>query len=142
VRIDRALKAGVTDVETWQPEIEDHFRQEILVHLEAEETVLFPVAEQYTDLASLIGELRAEHIELRRHFALASSRAMSASDLREFADLLSRHIRKEERDLFQELQSLLSPEKLQTLGVQLDAALQDASQTCSLPGAGVHRIVS
>jgi hemerythrin-like domain-containing protein len=133
VRIDRSLKAGATDLETWQSEIDEHFRQEIRFHFEAEEAVLFPAAECCGDLAALVGELKSEHAELRRHFALASARAMSASDLREFTELLSRHIRKEERDLFEELQRLLTAEALQSLGAQLDAALQGASQSCALP---------
>ena len=80
VRIDRSLKSGATDLELWQPEIDEQFRQEIRFHFEAEEAVLFPAAESYSVLAGLVGELRAEHNELRRHLALASARAMSASD--------------------------------------------------------------
>jgi hemerythrin-like domain-containing protein len=133
VRIDRSLKAGAIDLELWQPEIEEHFSQQIRVHFEAEEAVLFPAAERFPDLSSLVDELRADHQELRRHFALASARAMSASDLREFADLLPRHIRKEERDLFEELQSLMTPDQLHTSGTQLEAALQESIQSCALP---------
>jgi hemerythrin-like domain-containing protein len=133
VRIDRSLKAGAIDLELWQPEIEEHFSQQIRVHFEAEEAVLFPAAERFPDLSSLVDELRADHQELRRHFALASARAMSASDLREFADLLPRHIRKEERDLFEELQSLMTPDQLHTIGTQLEAALQESIQSCALP---------
>jgi hemerythrin-like domain-containing protein len=133
VRIDRSLKAGAIELELWQPEIEEHFSQQIRVHFEAEEAVLFPAAERFPDLSSLVDELRADHQELRRHFALASARAMSASDLREFADLLPRHIRKEERDLFEELQSLMTPDQLHTIGTQLEAALQESIQSCALP---------
>jgi hemerythrin-like domain-containing protein len=64
---------------------------------------------------------------------------MSASDLREFADLLSTHIRKEERDLFEELQSLLTPEDLQSLGTRLESILQEASQACALPSRPAER---
>jgi hemerythrin-like domain-containing protein len=133
VRIDRSLKAGAIELELWQPEIEEHFSQQIRVHFEAEEAVLFPAAERFPDLSSLVDELRADHQELRRLFALASARAMSASDLREFADLLPRHIRKEERDLFEELQSLMTPDQLHTIGTQLEAALQESIQSCALP---------
>ena len=133
VRIDRSLKSGAPDLENWQPEIEEHFRQEIRFHFEAEESILFPAAERYGVLSGLVTELRAEHNELRRHFALASARAMSGSDLREFVDLLPKHIRKEERDLFEELQSLLTPDDLQGIGSRIDAALQEASQSCALP---------
>jgi hemerythrin superfamily protein len=50
-----------------------------------------------------------------------------------FAKYLCNHISKEERQLFERLQQLMSPEKLSALGVQLEAALKDAAQSCILP---------
>lgn len=132
VRIDRSLKAGIADLDNWQPQIDEQFRQEIRFHFDAEEAVLFPAAEG-CGLTHWANELKAEHQNLRRYFALASARAMTAADLREFADLLSTHIRKEERDLFEELQRRMSPADLQRLGAQLETSLQEASQACALP---------
>ena len=133
VRIDRSLRAGFAEVDVWQPEIEEQFQQEIRYHFDAEEKVIFPVAERTEDLIALTSELRAEHVELRRHFALAAARAMSAADLREFSETLSRHIRKEERELFERLQRILTREELFELGAKLDAAILNAAHSCALP---------
>jgi hypothetical protein len=42
-------------------------------------------------------------------------------------------VRKEERQLFERLQELLSAEELATLGVQLAEQLKDTEQACLLP---------
>jgi hypothetical protein len=46
---------------------------------------------------------------------------------------MSGHIRKEERQLFERLQELMSPDELALLGRRLDEALKDAADTCLLP---------
>lgn len=133
VRIDRAQPIAAGDLETWQAEIKQQFQQEIGIHFAAEESVLFPVARNFPDLVSLVDELVAEHDWLRREFSRAEASSMSADDLPHFARKLSEHIRKEERALFERLQSLLKPEEMAALGVSLDQALREASQACVLP---------
>ena len=68
-----------------------------------------------------------------REFWEAEARNMSATDLSEFAQRMSAHIRKEERQLFERLQELMSQEELSLLGQTLDEALKDAAQACLLP---------
>jgi hemerythrin-like domain-containing protein len=58
---------------------------------------------------------------------------MSAESLPAFAQHLSAHVRKEERQLFERLQQLMTPKELTAIGVQLEAALKDAEQSCILP---------
>ena len=137
VRIDRSLKAGFVEVDVWQPQIEEQFQQEIRHHFDAEEKVLFPLAERTEALIALTSELRGEHVELRRYFALAAARAMSVADLREFSETLSRHIRKEERDLFERLQRMLTSEELLEMGAKLDAVILNAAHSCALPRSGI-----
>ena len=81
----------------------------------------------------LVEELIADHAALREFFSQAEARSMSAETLPAFAQHLSAHIRKEERQLFERLQQLMSPEELAALGAQLEAALKDATQSCILP---------
>ena len=133
VRIDRGTQIENTVVEPWLAEIQQMFDQEIQVHFSAEEKVLFPAAEQFADLEALVRELRDEHQSLRDFFSRASRRALDQPGLREFAASLSRHIRKEERHLFEGLQQHLSPQQLETIGSQLDQELARASKTCLLP---------
>jgi len=58
---------------------------------------------------------------------------MSGSDLLALAQGLSQHIRKEERQLFERLQQLLSAAEMADIGTRLEKALQDAVQVCALP---------
>ena len=135
VRIERASPVPDTDLDAWQAEIAQHFQSEIGIHFTAEERVLFPTASRFRDLVPLVEELLADHADLREQFHSAQTRTMSASDLSAFAQRLSIHIRKEERQLFERLQELMTPEELGLLGQQLDQALQDAEQSCILPTA-------
>jgi hemerythrin-like domain-containing protein len=133
VRIDRA--SPIEDVErgAWQAEIGQTFQTEIAVHFSAEETVLFPAARRCEGLSPLIDELLGDHAALRQYFAAAEAGTMSASDLLAFAQRLSAHIRKEERQLFERLQQALTAQELATLGAQLAEALSDAAQACVIP---------
>jgi hemerythrin-like domain-containing protein len=133
VRIDRAMRAGPVELAPWQAEIARDFAQEIQFHFAAEEQVLFPMARRFADLSSLANELIAEHGQLRGLFSRAQQGTMGAADLREFAEMLSSHIRKEERQLFEGLQKVLSREELALLGAQLEQALQSAVQACRIP---------
>ena len=138
VRIDRAQPIADRDVGAWQAEINQQFQQEIRIHFAAEEDVLFPVARNFPDLISLVDELVAEHDWLRREFTQAEAGKMSAEDLPRFAGKLSQHIRKEERQLFERMQRLLSPQEMASLGASLENALRKASQSCILPSETTH----
>jgi hemerythrin superfamily protein len=133
VRIDRALQAGDVELAAWQHEIRQIFEQEIAVHFEAEEKQLFPEVERFRELQALVGDLRAEHDVLRRYFASARASQMNRDELGTFAAALSAHVRKEERQLFEELQRLAKPEELTRLGAALNQALAQASDACLLP---------
>ena len=133
VRIDRAQPVHDSDLQAWQEEIEQHFEQEIKIHFTAEESTLFPAAGRFPELVALVEELTAEHTSLRELFRQAESRCLSTGNLIAFAQQLSTHIRREERQLFERLQQLMSAEELATLGTRLEVALQDTAQSCILP---------
>lgn len=136
VRIDRAVQASDLDMLAWQAEIQQIFVAEIHNHFEAEERELFPVALRFAELGRLVDELLNEHTLLRDYFALATERTMDPAKLHDFARKLSVHIRKEERELFEALQKLLSPEEMAVVGAALARALEASSPdqpSCSLP---------
>ncbi len=136
VRIERALRKTTADLTIWQTEIANEFEQEIQFHFAAEEQALFPAARQFAQLEPLLNELMEEHGHLRMHFAHAKEKAMDATELIAFAKLLSMHIRKEERQLFEEIQKLLSPEDIARLGTGLKRVLKNAIRACGLPQRG------
>lgn len=133
VRLDRALHAGQLDAEAWQLEIAQHFEQEVGVHFAAEESEVFPVAARFAELKPLVAELQSEHWVLRELFARATSRTLDSAGMSEFVEKLALHIRKEERELFEGMQRVVSEEELSSLGLGLDRALAAASDACILP---------
>ena len=120
-------------MEAWQSEIAQLFRGEISIHFAAEEQVLFPAARKFVDLVPLLEELLADHAWLRENVAKAEAGRMSAADLSAFGRRFSAHIRKEERQLFEQLQGLMRPDELGTVGKRLDEALKDTDAACTLP---------
>jgi len=139
VRIDRASPVPEADLAAWQAEIRQHFAQEIKLHFAAEESTLFPAARRFAELAALVENLSAEHELLRRYLAQAETNSVSTADLRAFAERLSAHIRKEERQLFERMQELMSKEELAALGKDLEDALKGAAQACTVP-AGATKL--
>jgi iron-sulfur cluster repair protein YtfE (RIC family) len=142
VRIDRAQPISAVQLPAWQEEVSQTFEHEIKIHFSAEEAVLFPPARQFAELNSLIDDLLSEHVSLRKCFSEAEAHRMSSEGLVAFARELSAHIRKEERQLFERLQKLMNPDQLVLLGSQLDEALKDAAQVCSLRTTASHEPIA
>src|SRR5579859_3130736 len=123
VRIERASPIPEGDLATWLAEIEQIFQTEIGIHFAAEESVVFPAARNFRELNSLVDDLLADHAWLRDQFA--RTQKLSPGEVRELAQRLSGHIRKEERRLFEKMQELMSGEQLAVLGQNLEDALRD-----------------
>jgi hemerythrin-like domain-containing protein len=93
----------------------DQFELELVNHFEIEEQTLFPACEPSPLIEGLIAEHRA--IEA----LVAKLRAEpSAALLERFCEVLSRHIRREERELFEEIQRQIPAETLEGLGAEID----------------------
>jgi hemerythrin-like domain-containing protein len=133
VRMERASPIPDNALNEWQDEIAMLSRAEIAIHFEAEERLVFPAARRFAELNSLVEDLLLDHHDLRKAFEMAEAQAMSPADLLNFSSRLSAHIRKEERQLFERLQELLSHEELDRMGSELSEALKDASQSCAIP---------
>jgi hemerythrin-like domain-containing protein len=132
VRITRALQKKGGDPGHWQAEMVHAFEQEISAHFQAEENILFPIAAQFPATQLLAEELRREHAALREYFDQAASRRLDRNGLLRFAEVLSGHVRKEERQLFEELQRLLPRERMAALGADLESALVAAAPGCTI----------
>jgi len=138
VRLDRALQAGDVDLEAWQAEIQQIFDLEISVHFAAEEKALFPVAARFPELHDTVQELVSEHSVLREFFAQSAGRSLDPEALQSLVEKLAQHIRKEERQLFEGMQKVMSEKEMANLGAALEAALKAASQACILPNAATR----
>ena len=98
--IRQALKAR-TGLAAEAAATREFYRGDLAPHFEAEETVVFP-AMRATDCGlELIDVLLDEHRRLRQ---MASGLEATPEPMSAFADLLERHIRREERELFAQYQ--------------------------------------
>jgi iron-sulfur cluster repair protein YtfE (RIC family) len=132
IRIGKAFAEvhDTPDVHRWESEIVQLFDQEIAFHFAAEEKLVFPLVDQRDELQQLVDELRIEHTLLRRNVERARARQFTVTDLQVFTATLSEHIRKEERQLFEAMQRLLTSQQLTQLGADLDKYFQ----TSGMPG--------
>ena len=93
----------------------DRYELELANHFEMEESILFPASD-----SPLIAGLIADHRELEAMIARMRVEP-SAGLLLEFTALLRIHIRREENELFEEIQRSLPRETLDALGKEIDA---------------------
>jgi hemerythrin-like domain-containing protein len=98
------------------------FEYRLIKHFKLEEDVLFPAVRAVLGPeASLINELLGDHRELRA--SAGSIKAGAHDQVDKFCDLLDRHIRTEERQLFVLAQNRMKPEEMAELGRQIKAQL-------------------
>jgi iron-sulfur cluster repair protein YtfE (RIC family) len=138
VRIGKAFAEvhDTPDVHAWEQEIVRLYDEELAFHFAAEEKHLFPAADAHEELQQLADELRIEHTLLRRNVERARSRQFTVTDLQVFTATLSEHIRKEERQLFEELQRVLSADEMTILGVAMERFFAESGMpgvSCAIP---------
>lgn len=105
------------------------FREHLAPHFRAEEQAIFPVLEPYLKPGErVVAELREEHAQLRALVeALEQGTGDLAGTLRAFGELLERHIRKEERDLFALFEARVPPADITRAGEAVAAILGRAA---------------
>lgn len=126
VQRDLAFDASPQNIGRQAARILDHYNDEMVEHFLLEERALFPTLSTLPELAPLVRELMAEHAQIA-DLAAAISYRPSKELLEQFCQLLSGHIRKEERQLFPLVQERLSHQELEQLGSELLA--YDAPRT-------------
>lgn len=105
----KARKAAASgDVSAFWEHLRERFAIELEPHFQAEERSLLPALERAGEDA-LVARTLAEHREMRECLAGTAD----AANLMRFADLLERHVRFEERELFEVAQQRLSEMELE-----------------------------
>jgi hemerythrin-like domain-containing protein len=94
-------------------------QNDLAPHFQAEELHLVPLLRQFDVVEPLaIEQLLEDHRQLTR-----LARAATASDLDAFADLLERHIRREEREIFPAYQERVGADDRERAGAAIKATL-------------------
>jgi iron-sulfur cluster repair protein YtfE (RIC family) len=107
----------------------DRYELELINHFEIEEQVLFPASGPMP----LVDALLAEHRAIEA-FIPPLRTAPTADLLEQFCELLSKHIRREENELFEQIQSTLPREVLDRVGER-----DRSPRRADLPLTGVPR---
>ena len=117
MRIHRGLIEHPAD-SNWLQLKADHsirfYEGDLVTHFQAEEEFLFPAMLEIPAATEIVDELRAEHSQMRRLVDQLRQIDIGsiAATLKEFADTLEAHIRKEERKLFPIYEQQASPETI------------------------------
>ena len=137
VRIERGLRDearsetdapadGSTKIRELAGRLADMYDIELRNHFEVEEKILFPAVVEKLGAMPLVDELIAEHRKIEKQIEATSCASGSADQrdrLLEFAAMLSAHIRREERELFEDIQKRLPPEVMEALARAIDNAV-------------------
>jgi iron-sulfur cluster repair protein YtfE (RIC family) len=105
-----------TDTEGKRAYVLKEWEERLQSHFEIEEKFLFPTLIAENILEMEVKELISQHRQIRRLIDQLREENEVVYHLNTLGHLLEKHIRKEERELFQKAQELLSKEKLDEIG--------------------------
>jgi len=92
------------------------YKAELLPHFKKEEDILFPFVEARDDnLKELVNQLKEEHKKISVMVSEIASSDSAEKILNGMGNLLTEHIRKEERKLFEQIQNTFMDEELEKL---------------------------
>lgn len=121
VLTDRTLRTDATP-ETRKKlaeRIRERFDLELSNHFRVEEEILFPAVIEHLGPSALIDRLVAEHREMEQ-MVLALQDDPAGPRIEEFLGVLRRHIRCEETELFEYVQTALPRDVIEQLGREID----------------------
>ena len=107
-------------------EFGDFYRSQLIAHFRAEEEVLFPfMRASIVASAALLDELIEQHREIAKAMPPIEAGTGLAKLIFDLGDLLERHIRKEERELFPLFEAHIDPAQAETVGAALKKILDE-----------------
>lgn len=96
------------------------YKTELVKHFQDEENILFPAVEnKNVEVDKLIAEIISEHRKIEALVSELEKTNNLEAVLDELGKLLEKHIRKEERELFVEIEKVLPDEELITISEKI-----------------------
>ena len=115
---------GAAGLKERAEEVLKFFRNNLVAHFRAEEEILFPfMRAQVAGSEAMIEELARQHDQLRQMMAQIETGTGLAKLIFDLGDLLERHIRKEERELFPLFEAQVDGAQAELIGAQLKERL-------------------
>jgi hemerythrin-like domain-containing protein len=98
-------------------EFRSFFERNLVLHFRAEEEILFPrLLAQLPESQPIVDQLCREHEAIRKAMPQLAGEPGLGKVIFDLGDLLERHIRKEERELFPLIESQLDPKQAEEMG--------------------------
>jgi hemerythrin-like domain-containing protein len=122
VLTERALRGDRSDaaIRHLATQAINRYEIELTNHFAIEEQLLFPLIESELGKTPMVDGLIADHRAIESMIDEMRT-APSAEVLERFCDLLRTHIRREENELFEDIQQRLPPGALAAAGKEIDA---------------------
>jgi iron-sulfur cluster repair protein YtfE (RIC family) len=115
---------GAAGLRERSKEFLEFYQRNLVAHFRAEEEVLFPLLRSLVPpSAAIIDELKRQHDEIRRAMPRLEAGADLAKLIFDLSDLLERHIRKEERELFPLFERHVAKNQAESVAGELKAIL-------------------
>jgi hemerythrin-like domain-containing protein len=116
--------AGAEGLRHRANEFRSFFESSLTSHFRAEEEVLFPFVESsLPEAREIIAALLEEHREIRRLSSLLAAEDRLSKFLFDAGDVLERHVRREERELFPLIERSTEAAALESLRPQIEKVL-------------------
>ena len=117
--------AGPEGLKERAREFIDFYSNNLTPHFEAEEKVLFPSLGSFApESHALIEELLREHEQMRRWVMCLQEEVNLAKMIHDLGDLLERHIRLEERELFPVFERAVSENEAERVKREIERILE------------------
>jgi iron-sulfur cluster repair protein YtfE (RIC family) len=122
--LGRLKPMGAAGLGERSKEFLEFYHRNLVPHFRAEEEVLFPLVRlAVPQSAAMIDELTGQHDEIRRAVPQLEAGVGLAKLIFDLGDLLERHIRKEERELFALFERHVTKSQAESVADELKAIL-------------------
>lgn len=112
-KVNQGLKKGIS-YERIKAYINFFWKERLKNHFDAEDFVFAPVEKDENFM-----KMENEHLEIETIITQINT-SSDSNLLKQFAQILEKHIRFEERELFTNLEQVLSEDELNQIGIKLD----------------------
>ena len=116
---------GLKGLKERAQELRDFFANNLVRHFRAEEEALFPKLRQLVpESAALLDQLARDHRQIRDAISQLDGEVALGKLVFDLGDLLERHIRKEERELFPLFEQHIGETGAETVGDEIKKILE------------------
>jgi iron-sulfur cluster repair protein YtfE (RIC family) len=132
-------KVEETESEKQHQQLFEKIKAELEMHMDIEETILYPLLKEHEELKDMTLEAYEEHKQvktlIREISALVDGSERFDAKLKVMGENIDHHVKEEETELFPKVKKHISQQQLESLGDQMQQMKKDSGKS-SQAGAG------